>query len=80
MEICSCVPASAAAQNLEAPIRTNNNHPNNQRGVWSRSILCAWIRISGRLEHSSPVGLQPDFLEVGFKRIIGVDQIIICAG
>jgi hypothetical protein len=33
----------------------------------------------GQFEHSSPVCLQLDFLEVGFNRVIGIDYIIIRA-
>jgi hypothetical protein len=61
-KMVNCVSALAVAQHIEAPINTNNNYPNNQKGVLlSRLIFFAGVEISGRFLHSSPDCLGMDF-------------------
>jgi hypothetical protein len=43
-------------------------------------VFCAGDEIFRKFEYSSPLCLQPDyFLQAAFKRMIGIDQVIIGA-
>ena len=69
---------------LSLPYAISNKHnglkcKSPKRSLLSTMIFCAGAKFFGKFEHSSPVCLQLDFLNIGFNRIIGINQVVIRA-